>query len=50
MNMEQSLSTENFKYFIDFLQQKSGIALQEGQLYLIQNRLIPILARIIYLL
>lgn len=43
MSPSNALTPENFKYFIDFLQQKSGISLQEGQLYLIQNRLTPFL-------
>jgi chemotaxis protein methyltransferase CheR len=40
---KDTLSDSNFQYFLDFIQKSSGLVLETNQLYLIQNRLAPVL-------
>lgn len=40
---ENTLTDSNFHYFVDYIQQASGLVLQKNQLYLLENRLIPIM-------
>lgn len=40
---ENTLTDTNFQYFVDYIQQTCGLVLQKNQLYLLENRLIPIM-------
>ncbi|QOL19830.1 CheR family methyltransferase [Candidatus Bodocaedibacter vickermanii] len=40
---ENTLTDSNFQYFVDYIQQTCGLVLQKNQLYLLENRLIPIM-------
>lgn len=40
---ENTLTDNNFQYFVDYIQQACGLVLQKNQLYLLENRLIPIM-------
>jgi chemotaxis protein methyltransferase CheR len=41
-----ALSAENFDYLVNFVQQSSGITLQKHQIYLLENRLVPIMHQV----
>lgn len=38
-----TLTGSNFQYFVDYIQKNCGLVIQESQLYLLENRLMPIM-------
>jgi chemotaxis protein methyltransferase CheR len=40
---ETTLTDSNFQYFVEFIQKACGLVLQRNQIYLLENRLIPIM-------